>query len=443
MIRKLIYIYILFLPFMKLPKLPFMADKIQYADLIFIPLFIIFMIRLYKEKAKIIPDKIGIFLLLLVVTAFLSFLRSSLKQEILPDFIGLIYLVLLYFVFTSSITKYEEFVKINAFLFVVTLIISIFGIITSIFYNIFNTKALSLFFYDKAINSQSSFVPFSRPSSFLVSPEMFINFMLLGLASAFLYRNNLHNLNIAKRRIIDLGITLIIFSVLFAFSRSLVGLMLFLVLMAFRFTKKKPLGLAVRIVTLTVFILLFFSASIFWVLTIYPVSFSVDKINRIANLSFNYNFDTRFYLAKAALAIGKEYPFLGLGMGLFTDNFTKFLSKKDVMVLSAIRQTPPSLLKLDPHSVYFGAIAELGYLGITMVLFIFIFILHKVIKSFRLSVDFHLKDTCYIFLSAILGYLLNGFFADILSMRSFWILMSLGVIGANLSEKANRVLKVS
>jgi len=42
------------------------------------------------------------------------------------------------------------------------------------------------------------------------------------------------------------------------------------------------------------------------------------------------------------------------------------------------------------------------------------------------------RNSCFIFQAAFLGLLLNGFFVDILSMRSFWVSLSLVAVTANL-----------
>lgn len=441
MAQKLIYLYLIFLPLMKIPKISFMGEKMQYADLIFIPLSFLFLYKLVKEKFRFMISKINIYFFILTIISFLSFYHSQLKQEILLDFFGLVYLVFLYFTFTSLINKDTEFIKINKVLFITTVFISISGILLFTLYNFFHLSILSSFFYKKAPGMQSALVPFSRISSFLNLPEMYINFILLGLASAFVYREHLLDaklFNLSRRRLVDVGILVIILSAFFAFSRSLIGVLFFLTMITGFRKKTKPISI-LHIFCLVVFLILFLSTIITWFYTIYPISFSIDETTKVARLSFNSNFDARLYLTKAALAIGQTHPFLGLGLGTFTNHFINFLSLKDVMALSAIRQVPPSLLRLDPHSLYFGAIAEIGFFGMIILIFTFATILNKLVRSYKESQEWFYKKSCYIFLSAILSFLLNGFFVDILSMRSFWVLLSFGMTAVNLSKKGSQV----
>lgn len=434
MAGRLIYLYILFLPLMHLPKPAFMASKIQYCDLIFVPLFFIFISEVFKKHYGFIKNRVSVLLALLITLSFISFLHSALKQEIFLDFLGLIYLVSLFFSLTFLINNKQEFIRINLFLFIVAIIICIIGILISIFYNIFHIEALNSFLYTRATDLQSSIIPFSRASSLLTLPEMFINFILLGLSSAFAYRSCLMEKEVKKRRIADFFISLIILSAFLAFSRSLVGLMLFLTMATFYFSRKGLVKAALRIFCALLFLLLFLSSISIWIFTVYPVSFSIDKITRIANLSFNANFDTRFYLAKAALAIGNKYPFLGMGPGTFTNHFREFLNKNDLAALSMIRKEPVSLLKIDPHSLYFGAIAELGYVGAAVLFMALFFILREIIKAHLNNADNYIRNFSYIYLAAISAFLLNGFFVDILSMRSFWVLLSFGFITAKLNK---------
>lgn len=434
MARTLIYLYILFLPLMNVPKLPFMGTKIQYCDLIFIPLFFLFIFEAYKKRFSFIKDKTYILFVLLAVFSFLSFLHSSLRHEAILHLLGLLYLVSLFFTLTFLIKDKQEFVKINSLLFFTTIAICIIGILISIFFNIFNIGAIGKFLYKKAADSQSAIIPFSRTSSLLTLPEMFINFILLGLSGAFVYRSTSSEANTRKRKLIDFIIFLIVFAAFMAFSRSLIGLMLFITAAVFYFARKGLPNAVLRISCALVFLFLFISTVTIWIITIYPVSFSVDKESRIAHLSFNANLDTRFYLAKAAVAIGNKYPFLGMGQGTFTNHFREFLNKDDLASLTAIRQTPASALRIDPHSFYFGAIAELGYLGVAILLIILFFILNEIIKALKNNPDNSIRTFSYIYIAAILGFLLNGFIVDILSMRSFWLLLSFGFIAAKLNR---------
>jgi len=436
MAEKLIFLYLILLPLMKVPKPAFMGTKLQYADLIFIPIFIIFLFRKYKDRSGFLRDKINISLILLILVSFLSFLLSPLipKNGIFLDFAGLVYLVSLFIAITSIINNKKTLTRASFLLFIAALFVSCVGILISVLYNIFKVESLSYFVYEKASGAQSALVPFARPSSLLNLPEMFINFVLLGLSGAFLYRIQLDKRDTAKKRFVDLGITGILLASFMAFSRSLAGVMLFLTLIAFHFFNSKGImKYILRVTCLSGFLILLLSIIFFWIFTVYPVSFSTGD-NAMPRIAYNTNLDTRVYLTKAALAIAIKYPYFGLGLGSFSDNFSSFLSRDDVLRLADIRGVFPEQLKIDPHSLYFGTLAEIGFLGLAVLLLFFMLLIYKSMRAYRLSVELmpFYRNSCFIFQAAFLGLLLNGFFVDILSMRSFWVSLSLVAVTANL-----------
>lgn len=433
------YIYLLLMPFMCLPKPSFMGNQMQYADLVFIPIFVLFLLDLRKGPLKFFKDRINLSLVFLLVIPILSFFYSPLKTEILPNLLGLVYLVCLYFSFTSLIKNKMQFKKINLFLFALTVFVSIAATVIFIFENILKIRLFTAYVYQGANGTQSAMINFSRPSSLLVLPEMFINFLLLGLSSAFVYKEYLLTTKKPKAiRVINYCILLIIISSVLAFSRSLLGVVLFLTLLAFRFAGKNRLLAISRAILLSVFILLFVASFGLSIFTIYPVSFSVDNISHAVHVNFSSNLDTRFYLAKAALVMGNSHPFLGLGLGTFTRHFKDYLNQKDIVFLTGMRKTAFCDLAIDPHSLYFGAISEMGYPVTVLLLIIFSLILVRIKKAYLKNQEPHQKNICYIFMCSIIGYLLNGFFVDALSMRSFWVLLSLGVIAAGLDQKENK-----
>ncbi len=437
---KLFYLYIIFLPLMNIPKPQFMGTKIQYVDLIFIPIFALFINELFKGKFRLISERLDFSFLILAVVSFVSLLHSPFKNIAVWDTAGLFYLVSLYFVFTRFINSQDSFRMIISLLFVTAIFVSIAGIVIFLLANVFKVGMPHNFIYGKSIGEQSAIVPFARPASLLSLPEMFINFSLLGLAAGFIYRSYCVGSKKA-RKLADFSLAIIILSVFLSFSRSLVGVMFFLTAASFYFLRNNFTGRVLKILSLAVFLILLCSTLLIWVVVIYPLDFTIDRVTGIANLSFNTNWDTRVYLAKAASAIAKVHPFLGLGLGSYAGNFIRFLSQSDISKLLAIRPQDASNLRIDPHSLYFGALAEMGFLGVIAVLFIFRGLFSKMKSAFRFPAGSKItKDSCFILLAAFAGFLLNGFFVDILSMRSFWVLMALGSAAANLAnQQAGRV----
>ena len=422
--KYLLYLYVALVPLMKIPKLSFMGDKLQYCDLIFVPLFIIFTIKAVKGKSEMIRDKIFVFIIILAFVSVLSLFSSPYKNEVYLDTLGLLYLLAVYFVITNLMMGRKTLLGVNSILSISGALISLLGIIFFISYNFFNMRWLAPFMYAKVSDTQTALLPFRRSASLLTLPEMFVNFGLLGLACLFILQNKQHKK--AARSIVNLLIVIVILAAFLAFGRSLIGMMLLCSALAFRARKRSPISYCIFIICVSIFSFLFLSAAILWFYTIVPASFSIDA-SGMARLSFNARWDTRYYLAKAGLIMGSRHPWLGSGLGSFTNHFSTFLSQEDLSALASRRGEPIDSMRIDPHSLYFGAIAEIGWVGLFLLLSFFLCIIARLGKRIRT------EYACYVFFFAVLGYLINGLFVDVMSMRSLWLVLSLGTSFVHLS----------
>ncbi|MCX5694992.1 MAG: O-antigen ligase family protein [Candidatus Omnitrophica bacterium] len=429
----LLFLYLFLVPFMKVPKFAFMGDKIQYCDLVFIPLFFILLISVLRKKIKLVKDSKVVLLILLAVLATVSLFNSPVKSEVYFNVAGMIYLICVYFVITNLVTD-KKTLYIAIFIFSITLLfISILGILFFILFNFFNINSLSFFMYGNVTDIQSALLPFSRSSSLLCSPEMYVNFTVLGVSCMSIYYAATKKYD---QRVLGISTALVLVGIILAFSRSFVGVLLVLSAVTFLFRKRSRLLYFIFIICVCLFIVLVLSAIFLWFFTVMPVSFSVDKSTGYGHIVFNTGWDTRYYLAKAALRMGVDHPFLGYGLGSFTNNFSLFMSQADLSALMVRRGVPLELLRIDPHSLYFGVIAEMGFLGLIMLMCFFTLILSKLWKATKLACgDRIMTLACYVYFFCIIGYLINGFFADVLSMRFLWVSLSLGVASANITRE--------
>jgi O-antigen ligase len=121
-----------------------------------------------------------------------------------------------------------------------------------------------------------------------------------------------------------------------------------------------------------------------------------------------------FSLKKAALDIGSSTPFLGVGPGCFIDR----LEEQQEAGLY-----PKHLPLHDPHSVYLGAWAETGIIGVLGLLFLLVTAFSQIRK---LS-----AEAIYpVFLIWMLLFLLEGMNTDLMNFRHYWV--QLGLIGGRL-----------
>lgn len=394
---------------MTLAKPAFMGSKVQYSDLIFVPLAFLFLFRVFLGKAK----SAGLRLLLpvtpLVLVCFLSLLRSFDPRASLPDFIGLVYLVLLYFVLVSLLGGALKFRRVATLQAMLTCFVSLSGIFFWVLYKFFGAGWVSRFLFIG--RDKSALIQSVRVSSYLALPEMFTNFLLLGLACLFTLAGVLTGMS---RKLVFYGIVLTVVSAFLALSRSLAGVMLFLALASF--TLKYKGSAVMRYLCAGAFISLLLFAVFTSVFVVYPVSFSKGPAGTGFVPNFNSNLDIRVDLAKAALGFGAAHPFAGIGLGSFTGQ-----------------------MQLDPHSLYFGAIAETGWLGLAAMLFFFAMYLYGIKRVERLTAgNEFIKYAGIFFPAAIYGYLLNGLFVDVLSMRSLWVCLALGAAAARLRQQKDK-----
>lgn len=411
---------------MRMPKLPFMGDKLQYCDLAFVPLFVIFIITALKSKSKIMRDKSWFLPVALALASSLSLFHSPYKKEVYYDTLGLFYLVALFFVIAGLAKDRKMLIRADTILSISGALVSLLGIIFFTFYNFYNMKWLSPFMYARVTDTQTALLPFRRSASLLTLPEMFVNFSLLSLASLFILLDKQRTTR--AKAIVGLSVAVVISATFLAFGRSSIGLMLLCCAVTFRFRKKNIASYCLFTLCVILFFFLFISAAILWFYTIAPSSFFIDN-SGIAHLLFNTKWDTRYYLAKAGLIMGNSHPWLGSGLGSFTNHFSAFLSPYDLSSLAARRGEPIESLRIDPHSLYFGAIAEIGWLGLLILLSFLFSVLRRLQKGMKG------EYACYVFFFAIAGFLINGLFVDVLSMRSLWLALSLGTAYAHLSRE--------
>ncbi len=409
MADKLIYLYLILLPLMDLPRSAFMGTRVQYADLVFIPILFLYLIRLFQGRIRLSIEKTDVFLSLFLFIAFLSFLYSWTREESLIQLSGLFYLAVVYFVFKNLIKNKTIFRKLNLLLFGLVVFVSGWGLACIFLYKLFNIKWASDFIF--LGYNESAVVSSVRVSSFLRSPDMFLGFLLLGLGGSFVAQDFLQE---RYKKFSRVAIGSIIISAIFTFSRSLVGIFLFLMLLAFRFKKRNHWLSCLCISVLTAIIIFAVITSTF---RIYPVSITQDPDRGRVNFSFNSQPDGRVYLAKAAFRIIRSHPLLGIGIGAFPLHFAKFLNAAEI---KGIMQIPDlSSLIVAPHSLYLGTASQMGLLGFILLLVFFGQFMLRLTKRGKYP---------YIYLAAICGFLANGFFVDILSMRSLWVLLALAAI---------------
>ena len=270
-------------------------------------------------------------------------------------------------------------------------------------------------------------VPLPRLRSTFVSPEMFITFSQLGLVCGMIKIELMGNP--IKKEIGVFGVLIILAAVFISYSRSLTGLLLTLSLILLVKENIKFL-IPLRLAIITLFIILFCAAILTSIWVIYPISISHDADAELTTVAFHTSPDMRSILQNAAVKIAIEKPFFGIGQGMFTyqlKNYIDFKSASHTIKINDFRS-----LEIDPHSTYFGALAETGLLGlISMLIFFGAFLKSTIIPLKELHASKYKIVKFYLFASLV-GSLLTGWFVDIFAFRHFWINLALLVSSDNI-----------
>lgn len=116
---------------------------------------------------------------------------------------------------------------------------------------------------------------------------------------------------------------------------------------------------------------------------------------------------TYLELKKAAYTIATEHPILGVGPGQFNS---------ELGALQAQDKYPAHLPLYDPHSTWFGAWAEIGFTGLSVLIF-FIFILYRFTQKIPKETQLEIS-ALLIFLGMAL---IESISRDMMNFRHIWL----------------------
>jgi len=134
-----------------------------------------------------------------------------------------------------------------------------------------------------------------------------------------------------------------------------------------------------------------------------------------------------WYKKKAAVKLWQRHPFFGVGPGMFNIWFTKLKESKLVYIP---RNFPPS----DPHSTYFGALAEQGLFGLLALVMLYFYFIRICMGAYRKMQEPYLKNLILCCVSAFVGLAVFGIDVDIMNFRWLWFLMGLSIAVVKIAE---------
>ncbi len=130
-----------------------------------------------------------------------------------------------------------------------------------------------------------------------------------------------------------------------------------------------------------------------------------------------YTANIRIALWKASFEIFKKYPILGSGPGTFGILYYQYSNDyyKDLFEKYKLSK------EIDAHSQFFTRLAEIGFLGTTAYLFLFVVVFLRVKKMFFEKKDVWTLSFSLFFITAFLSDIIS----DQLGLKLFWITLGL------------------
>jgi hypothetical protein len=440
--EKLLWLYIVLLPFREVPHLPILQQKLQYADLVFAILFISWIANYVKERFRIKWNYFDLSVGLLLLAYLPSFYNARNHLTCLIELLGLIYLAILLFTIKNIINSKEKlvyFIKIWVVVSVAVTLIGIAALIISLLKGELKTNAF--LFYTEA---EAAYHMLPRVDSVFRNANMYATYLLVSIVFGFI----LLYLAFKKKKeriLLICALAILFLGAFLTASRQQVGIYLssFLICAGINQYKLFRIG---KYVLLSIFIILLIIAVSTTIWVVSPINLQNDIEKGILRVEINSKYSWHILPHETSIRMVKAHPFIGVGLGNYGNNFIKFAdwqkveSRYGFMHNEVRAKAAQRRLVYDPLSTYLASFAETGVIGFIALLLLFSRFIISLQKNYQSSQDDFKRKLSWFILAGFFGFLINGFVAEILTMRHFWILMALGiaVINSNNLKEGNR-----
>lgn len=421
---RLLALYILLLSLGTKFNLPLFGKEIQLADLffIFILVKVISKMRIGSERILFKPPAVIRYLVLtLLLLLLLSCLFSLKITRSLIEFMAIVYLVTLY-LWVSNIPldrqRFKSLLYLWLYLSGGLCILALGGFVLSTMFDK-NTWLVQNY------PSMKSLIPFGRVTATFPTMNMFASFLHVSVVFLLVFI-------VYERwrpRYILLAVFMLI-CVLLSASRNLLGIFItiFLALLPIR---SRPYSSMSKYISFSLSLALLFLVTVTTIWCIFPAKINYDRKAHTFSLSVNTAPSLYAILNRMSIRMIKEKFLLGVGPGMFNQTMIEQLDwgeAKDTYEAKGISDRNASV---DPHNTYLGWAAEAGLPFVIVMIGLFYSIARFIWKGYRASgSDYFLGGFCYICLCGMAGFILNGLYIDILTMRHFWVMLGLGTLVA-------------
>lgn len=424
---------------MIVPSLPIVKQKIQYSDLVFIFLFVGWVVRYLKGNVKFQKVPAGFALLAMLSIFLLSFINSQEKLISSIDFLGIFYLVCLYFLLTQLVTFEDIWWRLLKCWVVISLILAFSGICAYFISFIGIEHNFLLVKHDFYQSVNAGLV--RRLCSVFRHPAMLATYLHVSIVFSFILAVKLA-INEEKYLSYVFCIVLCIIAAILTKTKISAGIALTLFLILAALPYEKLIVSIAKYISFLCAVLLFifvFSVNVWWIL---PVNIHEGNNDTLV-IEFNSIHHLSFIRHKALLKMINDYPLIGVGMGMYNFESARYITweetKKSLHVIHPhLTEKEENRYKrggVDPHSTYIGWCAETGLLGLGGILFFFFQIISALVMRGKGNSDTTNRFVYKAMVAGFAGFLLNAWYIDILTMRHFWVFVSMAAIYMQLKDK--------
>lgn len=436
--ERLVYLYAISIPCMDHFIFIFCGKKVLYADFIFAFLFILLVVKYLSGKVKIdfAGLKYQVFILPLLFTA--SFLNSSSLSNSGTELIGLIYLLIVFIVVINVLKDRRKMRFVSGIYFITAAIVS----------------SIGLFSLSKAMiwggSKNNSFLSYGSMESVAHHfPRLDLTFGSANMALTYLHIAMIFGIFIlltetkkSIKLLIALLLGIVCMAAFFTGSRRLTGFML-TVFILLCWHGRGMICAASKHLSLLLFIFLLIASIVTSIWVVFPVSISRNEANKSLSITSSYAYSVHYLLPIVSLKMFKEHPFIGVGYGTFNRNFKEYVDW-DWLESSFGFDAYPDYVQLvkekklnfDPHSVFFGMLAETGLVGFAALIFFLTSYAYRLVKRLYKSQIHSYDNILYgCIFAGFVGFVCNALTLDILSMRHFWFMLAIGMIDYGQNKK--------
>jgi len=412
-VHRLIYLYILTIPFQAL-ELTFRELTIGLPEIVFFILAPLATIQIIRSKQKLYIDRLDLFVFGWLIAIIVSGWHAGFDSIVVNEIIKTAYLVVLYIMIKWTI-KPGMIERIVEVIILASLIASLTGVIG------FGLGCLGI----------DTFLAIKRPfpygikivmqaKGFTPTPNMLASIIMIGILFQ-IQKLSINQINSKGKDIFILLILLLGFSL--TFSKTVGCLLIGIILILYLHFQKKLTFFYTWKLTIKIAIPSLFIAYIFgthFIIVEKDQNFELLKGDYIAGHALtetaNYSiYPSQYWSLKEISfdAISQSFPW-GLGPGKFND-YAYELKKND--------EYPTHLPYPDPHFTYLGTLAENGLLGLIALVGIILF----VIKCSTKILNDNLSDenilACLPIIFIAIG--IEAVSTDVMNFRHYWILLIL------------------